>query len=218
MTTKLSPVLEQAKETRLNNHQLDDAEPVWEIATLFPAQGAWSEEEYLELNTNHLVEFSHGTIEVLPMPSIPHQRLVRALFKLLEQFVLAHNLGEVLFAPVRVQLWPGKYREPDVVFIAKSADQRDQEQFWLGADLVMEVVSPDKQSRERDWVKKKQDYAQAGIPEYWIVDPGLQTISVLYLQEEEYTVHGEFQMGEQATSRLLPGFIADVSAVFAVQE
>ncbi|MFN8487521.1 MAG: Uma2 family endonuclease [Caldilineaceae bacterium] len=218
MTTKLSPVLEQAKETSLNHHQVEDAEPVWEIATLFPAQGDWSEEDYLTLDTNHFVEFSDGYIEVLPMPTESHQDIVLLLCELLKQFVKSRNLGKVLLAPLRIQLWPGKYREPDVVFMFKANQDRRGEQFWRGADLVMEVVSPDKQSRERDWVKKKQDYAQAGIPEYWIVDPSLQTITVLYLEEEVYTMHGESRMGEQATSHLLPGFAVDVASVFAVQE
>ena len=55
-------------------------EPAWEVAFLFPAQGEWSEHEYLELDTNHLVEFSHGQIEVLPMPSDRHQAIVGFLF------------------------------------------------------------------------------------------------------------------------------------------
>ncbi|MFN3333532.1 MAG: Uma2 family endonuclease, partial [Caldilinea sp.] len=52
-----------------------EAEPAWEVALLFPAQGAWSEEDYLYLDTNHLVEFSDGKIEVLPMPSDKHQAI-----------------------------------------------------------------------------------------------------------------------------------------------
>src|SRR5437016_1271126 len=46
----------------------DDPEPAWDIARLFPAQGHWSEDEYLALNGNHLVEFSDGRIAVLPLP------------------------------------------------------------------------------------------------------------------------------------------------------
>ena len=42
-------------------------EPTWEIAQLFPAQGHWTEEEYLALDTNHLIEFSQGQLEVLPI-------------------------------------------------------------------------------------------------------------------------------------------------------
>ena len=92
-------------------------EPVWDIAFLFPEQGQWGEEEYLALTTNHLVEYSHGLLEVLPMPTCAHQRLVAFLYRLLAAFVEAHGLGEIFFAPYRVQLWPGKYREPDLVFL-----------------------------------------------------------------------------------------------------
>lgn len=45
-------------------------EPVWDIAKLFPYQGQWSESDYLKLNGNYFVEFSHGHVEVLPMPII----------------------------------------------------------------------------------------------------------------------------------------------------
>ena len=54
------------------------------------------------------------------------------------------------------------------------------EQFSLGADLVIEVVSD--QGRPRDLEIKRQEYAQAGIPEYWIVDPQLEQITVLALE------------------------------------
>jgi hypothetical protein len=75
----------------------DGNEPAWEVALLFPAQGAWNEEEYLALDTNRLVEFSHGTIEVLPMPSDRHQSLVGRLHLLF--FTYAQRTGgKVLFA------------------------------------------------------------------------------------------------------------------------
>src|SRR5690349_11049695 len=88
-------------------------EPAWDVARLFPDQGAWSEEEYLALNGNHLVEFSHGYIEVLPMPTTSHQLIVLYIYRLMETFVTARGLGTVLVAPLRVRLWEGKFREPD---------------------------------------------------------------------------------------------------------
>lgn len=57
------------------------------------------------------------------------------------------------------------------------------------------------------------DYAEAGIPEYWIVNPEEETTTVLSLQGEAYVSHGIFRRGEVATSVLLAGFAADVSAV-----
>ena len=156
------------------------AELTWEIAQLFPAQGHWSEEEYLSLDTNHLIEFSQGQLEFLPLPTFSHQRLVAFLYRLLLGFVEDRGLGIVMFAPLRIQLGHGKFREPDLVFMAAEHADRLGEKFWQGADLVMEIVSPD--DPERDKVTKRREYAQAGIPEYWIVDPTEASITVLTLQ------------------------------------
>jgi Uma2 family endonuclease len=191
-------------------HQ-DASELTWEIAQLFPAQGHWSEEEYLALDTNHLIEFSHGQLEVLPMPTFSHQRLVALLYRLILGFVEERGLGVVMFAPLRIQLWSGKYREPDIVFMAAEHADMLGEQFWRGADLVMEVVSPD--DPRRDTVTKRREYAQAGIPEYWIVDPAGASITVLTLSGQEYALHGEFVAAETATSLLLEGFTVDVDSV-----
>jgi len=185
------------------------AEPAWEIANLFPAQGHWSVEDYLNLDTNHLVEFSHGHVEVLPMPSDRHQAIVGYLLMLLS--ALARKLGgSARTAPLRVQLWEGKIREPDLLFLASAQDPRRQEAMWMGADLVMEVVSPD--DPNRDLVEKRVEYAQAGIPEYWIVDPRTELILVLQLDGDRYVEHVRAERGETATSAIYPDLVADVSA------
>jgi len=146
------------------------AEPTWDVAYLFPRQGAWSEEEYLALDTNHRVEFSHGYLEVLPMPTEGHQLIVAYLYGRLLAFLRQHCPGAVvLFAPLPVRLWAGKYREPDLVLmLAEHADRR-HEQYWEKPDLVMEVISSD--YRRHDLETQRREYAQAGIPEYWVVDP-----------------------------------------------
>src|SRR5437016_587011 len=95
---------------------LSYGEPTWDIARLFPAQGYWSEQDYLDLDTNQLVEFSHGFVEFLPMPKLSHQLIAGLLYRLLESFVSANGLGTVVDAPYKVRLWEEKYREPDVIF------------------------------------------------------------------------------------------------------
>jgi Uma2 family endonuclease len=187
-------------------------EPAWEVAYLFPTQGNWSEEDYLALNGNQLVEFARGFLEVLPMPTTSHQRILLSLYGLLLAFTSARDLGTVLVAPLRVRLGRGKFREPDVVFMLKEHADRIGEEFWKGADLVMEVVSGGDEDRRRDLVTKRREYARAGIPEYWIVDPP-GGITVLRLSGKRYVVHGEFPKGAVASSRLLEGFAVDVSAV-----
>jgi Uma2 family endonuclease len=189
----------------------EGSEPAWEVALLFPAQGAWSEEEYLSLETNHFVEFSHGTIEVLPMPSDRHQAIVGFLYLVFRTFARKSG-GLVRLAPLRVRLWAGKIREPDLLYLASAQDPRRQADYWTGADLVVEVVSPD--DPQRDLVTKRNEYAQAGIPEYWIVQPQREIVIVLQLVEGHYRVHGEFQRGEIATSANYAGLTVNVSELF----
>ena len=72
-----------------------ELEPTWEVATLFPNQGQWSEEEYLALNTNRLVEYSDGCLEFLPMPTLSHQLIMLFLYEALKAHVSAQDLGSV---------------------------------------------------------------------------------------------------------------------------
>src|SRR5439155_23296491 len=116
------------------------AEPTWEVAYLFPTQGNWSEEDYLALHGNQLVEFAHGFVEVLPMPTTSHQLLVVYLYGLLLAFTKGRGLGTPLVAPLRVRLWREKFREPDIVFMLKEHADRIGEEYWTGAELVMEGV------------------------------------------------------------------------------
>jgi len=187
-------------------------EPTWEVALLFPDQGAWSEHEFLELETNRLVEFSHGRLEVLPMPTDMHQAIVGFLYTVFLAFVQQTG-GAVRFAPLRLRLWPGKIREPDIMVLRDTNDPRRQDIYWTGADLVVEVVSEDDPGR--DLVTKRLEYAQAGIPEYWIVDPRNRSIVVLQLEGETYQTHGQFGMDAVLTSATLSGLTVPVSAVFA---
>ena len=144
----------------------DHAEPVWEVALLFPAQGEWSEDDYLWLtdHTKSLVELAEGHIEVLPMPTDEHQRVVLFLYRALYAFLAARGIGIVLVAPLRLRVRPGRYREPDVLVLLSTTDPRRSNRYWTGADLVLEVDSSD--DPKRDLVRKRREYARAGIPEY----------------------------------------------------
>ncbi|HEV3449437.1 MAG TPA: Uma2 family endonuclease [Gemmataceae bacterium] len=189
--------------------------PVWEIAFHYPPQGEWTEADYLALDTNRLVELSEGFLEFPLMPTVLHQLIVAYVYDLLNAFVRAHVEGRVFFAPLPVRLWAGKYREPDILYVRpeRIGNLRGQP---YGADLAMEVVSDSEEDRKRDLIIKREEYARAGIREYWIIDPQQQSITVLVLDGEIYREHGIFARGMQATSVLLNGFSVLVEAVFAV--
>jgi Uma2 family endonuclease len=166
-----------------------DLQPTWEIAHLFPRQGAWTEWEYLALPTNHPIELSDGRLEVLPMPTDLHQVLLLYFYDLLASFVAKRDLGEVRVASLPVRLWCEKLREPDILFMLREHVARIKEEFWIGADLVMEIVSAGAENRRRDLVTKRAEYARARIPEYWIVDPEKEQITVLRLARTRDVVH-----------------------------
>lgn len=189
-------------------------EPTWDIAMLFPRQGEWTEEDYLVLDTNRLIELVDGCLEILPTPTPYHQAIVRYLFRKLDGHVSDAELGEVFFAPLPVRLWKGRLREPDLLFVRppRISDRHKPPQ---GADLAMEVVSEGDENRARDFLIKRADYARAKIAEYWIVDPQEKQITVLSLSGKKYQVHGVFGLGDEATSVTLQDFSVDVGAVFA---
>jgi Uma2 family endonuclease len=192
-----------------------EPQPAWEVAFLFPNQGDWSEFEYLALDTNRLVELFDGNLKVLPMPTFSHQQIVVLLFEMLKAFVTKRELGIVLIAPLPMRIRDRTYREPDVVFFSRNHLIPPDEKYLRGANLVIEVVSDDDESHKRDYDEKRVDYAEVGIPEYWIVDPQTERITVLTLSDKRYQVHGEFATGQVATSVQLVGFSVDVSTAFA---
>lgn len=178
-----------------------------------PRQGCWRENDYLWL-TDHctrLVEFADGRIEELPLPTDTHQTVLAFLFRLFDRHIDALG-GVVRFAALRLRVREGRFREPDLLALLDANDQRRQDRYWLGADLAVEVVSPDDPAR--DYEEKRADYAAADIAEYWIVDPERATITVLSLRGDEYAEHGVFASGDVATSRLLEGLAVDVAAAF----
>ena len=212
--------------TILNSQAARDA-----FHDVLPRQGHWSDEEYLRLtdSLNRLVEFTDGYVQELPLPTCTHQAVLGYLYRLFHSWLEPMG-GVVLFSALRLRIRPGKFREPDLLVLQDRFDARRQDRYWLGADLVVEVVSPD--NPDRDLVIKRSDYAEAGIPEYWIADPRNETITVLELSGPEpaanskgdsrpgraYVEHGVFSHGQTAASVLFDGLTADVASVFDVSK
>jgi Uma2 family endonuclease len=214
------PIALESKKGSSRSNGMIAHEPVWELARLYPLQGEWTEEAYLELERNignRMIELCNGFLELLPMPDLIHQRIIKMLLHCLDGFVIPLKRGEAMMAPLPVRLTKGNLREPDIAYF-ESHRVKDARKPIDGADLVMEVVSPGHDNRERDLVTKRKEYAKAGIREYWIVDPAEKTITVLTLAGKTYKVHGVFKEGDDATSKLLKGFSVAVSDVLAAGE
>jgi Uma2 family endonuclease len=80
-------------------------------------------------------------------------------------------------------------REPDLLFVAQTNLERLKETYLDGpADLVVEIVSPEGVGRDRG--VKFYEYAQGGVPEYWLIDPQTEWAEFYRLEEGHY--HSRF--------------------------
>jgi Uma2 family endonuclease len=175
--------------------------------------------DYLSLDGNYLVEYANGCLQVLPMPDLFHQALTIVLVRLLDAWAEAHDpAARTAQAPFRMYLSDRLYREPDVALMLGRHAARMQRTRWDGADLAIEIIS--ETNRDHDVATKRADYAVAGIPEYWIVDPEARTVRVLTLSAgaSAYEVAGDYGLGGTVTSKLLAGLTIDVAALFLAAE
>lgn len=117
-------------------------------------------------------------------------------------------------APVDVRLFPGTIRQPDVLFVRQENRSRIGSFVDGHPDWVSEVISPG--SREIDEVTKLEEYARAGIPEYWLLDPDSPSIRVYTLQGDSYILTTTALAGQMALSSAIAGFEVAVDEVFDV--
>jgi Uma2 family endonuclease len=120
---------------------------------------------------SRLVEWKDGEIIEYMPASDRHQALILFLSTLLNLYIKALALGELRFAPLEVKLWPdGPSREPDILFVANErVAQLTDKRYLGGPDMVVEVISTS--SARIDRVEKFIEYEQAGVREYWLIDP-----------------------------------------------
>ena len=133
------------------------------LRELLPRQRDWSDEDYLWLTDrgNRRVELTDGRIEALPTPTDVHQSVLLFLHALFRAWLRPRG-GVVMVSGMRMRVREGKFRAPDILLLRDRSDPRRQNRYWQGADLVVEVVSPD--DPDRDLVEKRADYAEAKDP------------------------------------------------------
>jgi Uma2 family endonuclease len=168
-----------------------------------------SYEEYLALpHDGRIMEWVDGEV-ISYIPTTPrHQKIVTILVTLLRSYVYALNLGEILPAPVEVKLCPGgPSREPNVLFFGREkAVQLTDKRFEGAPDLVVEVVSPGSATIDR--VEKFLEHEQAGVGEYWFIDPRPRKQQADFYVPNETGRFAEADLEADGVyhSRLIPGF------------
>jgi len=137
----------------------------------------WTIEELHSLpDDGNKYELIHGELFVTPAPSDNHETVAARLTRLIDRYVEANGLGLVYRPRAVIRIGEDTEVEPDLMVRQPQASRRAS---WVGAPtpiLVVEIASPT--TRRRDRLYKRNVYAEAGIPEYWMVDSDERTISV----------------------------------------
>ncbi len=185
----------------------------------WPAQGDWTYEDYLRLpDDGNRYEVIRGNLYVTAAPYPLHQYVQSRLSLRVGGFVDERKLGVLLGAPMDVRLPQriGDPVQPDLVFLRNGNQPRwEIDRSFDGVpDLAIEILS--KRTAQRDRKIKKEAYCEAGIREYWIVDPWLRTVEIYILSDDgrrydELCRGGE---GDTVRSAVLTGLEVRVGDLF----
>lgn len=158
-------------------------------------------------------ELIRGEVHEIPSPSTRHQFVLQNLSISLGSHVLENRLGEVACAPLDVRLTPDSALQPDLIFVSNVRAEIIQQNFIAGApDLVAEILSPSTAAYDR--ATKLPMYAEAGVPEAWVVDPEAKSVEVLKLQGNKYLVDSTLAGSQSLVSSQFPGWKISLSELF----
>lgn len=156
-------------------------------------------------------ELIDGEVYVTPAPRTRHQDLVLRVAVVLETHVAAQGGGKVLCAPYDVVLSAHDVVQPDVLFVSDADADRVTPANLQGAPtLAIEVLS----DGYRDRRVKHALYAQAGVKEYWIVDPESDWVEVYLLEGANFGSRQILEGGDVLKTPLLPGLEINLGELF----
>jgi Uma2 family endonuclease len=121
-------------------------------------------------------ELVHGNLFVTPPPDVQHELILAKVARILDAYVAEHGLGYV-YRPRSVIRALRSEVEPDLmVRLPHPRKDRRWERQPVPV-LVVECISPS--TRRRDHEQKRSFYMEIGVPDYWIIDPGTASITVV---------------------------------------
>ena len=166
----------------------------------------------LPMEDARIIELLQGELILAPSPEMNHQRIVRRLVVRLDAIVEGTGFGELFFAPTAVVLSRNDVVEPDLFVIRSDQESLATRYTFNGAPpIVFEVLSPS--NRKTDLQRKALLYANAGVEEYWIIDPEKRRILIQQLVEGKVDL--EIFTSGSVTSAVLPGFTVGIDEIFA---
>jgi len=146
--------------------------------------------DYASWNDDNRYELIDGVAYMMSAPSTEHQRILGKLYVLIANY-LDGKQCEVFLSPFDVCI-NGKgdsddtVVQPDILVICDDSIL-DEKRCNGAPDMTIEILSPSTSSRDR--IKKLNKYLQAGVREYWIVDPETKDVAVHILENGKYTIN-----------------------------
>lgn len=173
-------------------------------------------EEYFQYDdgTDNRYELEDGELILMNPPTFDHALIIRFLANNFEAEITRLNLPWLTLQGIGIRTSINRSRIPDISVISREQIiQRDVSAILESASLLaVEIVSPE--SRSRDYRFKRSEYSVVGIPEYWIVDPTEQKVTVLTLVEGLYE-QVEFTGSERIVSQMFPELALTVEQVLS---
>ncbi|XZN96521.1 MAG: Uma2 family endonuclease [Microcoleus sp.] len=183
-------------------------------------------DEYLNYsdNTDNRYELIDGELIALPPESEPNNFIANYLFFYLAssglvplRLIKIHNC-EVQVAVLRSGDAANRY--PDLIILEPEHIPLTANRLTITFDmlpprLVVEVVSPGRVGSDRDYERKRAQYAARGIAEYWVIDPIEQVVTVLRLLDGQYVEVGVFRDGEAIVSPMFPQLSLTVQQILS---
>ena len=169
--------------------------------------------DYEKLPEGAPYQLINGELVMTPAPTTYHQRIIRRIFKLLDNHVEGNSLGEIFFSLIDVYFSETDTYQPDIVYIAKDRSSIIGEKKIEGSpDLIIEILSP--ATADYDLRHKKKIYERFGVQEYWIVDPMEKSVDVYKNTSQLLELDKRYEESEILRSLLLEGFEMDLGRVF----
>ena len=160
-------------------------------------------------------EIIEGELFVSRAPSVPHQRIIHNLQMSLGSYLARNPIG-ILVPGAGVILSDNNAVIPDLLFIAEErrAEIATGDKITGAPDLIIEVMSPGAENRQRDLIIKRQLYGKYGVKEYWVIDPENQAVEIYRLRGQSLEKIVTLTHEEDLTSPLLPGFQMKAQEIF----
>ncbi len=171
----------------------------------------YTTDDILALPEGVRAELIDGKMYYMASPTMTHQRLLMGLSAQIYNYIREHGGGcQVFAAPFAVFIMNDKrnYFEPDILVVC-DPDKLDEAGCHGAPDWVIEIVSPS--SRTMDYYRKAGKYAEAGVREYWIVDPAREVVVICRMEKGEGPVICPFT--DRLVSGVVEGLELDIQAV-----